>query len=743
MFSILFAIIHGLYIGGVFFKRGEEVLIDLEDSQSYIHNEVENVRTVISDFSQNIDHIVQQQAHLNQKNNEAVGINTQLTETISQLSDSFEGQKAEIAELRQSVDNIQTAPPSMQQAAPMQPAMQAPIIQQQEIQKKAEPIQSQPVPPAPKPQDVPKVQNISSEELLSEDFDENTLPGFLDEDDDASFDLKEDFFLDGMSEEFSEATHEKRDLLEQNIHNSAPNIQTADLEAEEFADVTDILHNNSPQQAREVASHAALQEEEFLDEEFMTVSEDILETSPHEETSLLEEEFADHTLSTEDSLPTSHVIFDDEEFIDDLEGGLEDALPIISEPQEHNRPVAQNPMDIDEAPLPSLRDLLPATTELAQRKGAYAPQNNDLPSLDNILAETGHKNTAAMEEENEAVDMSMQDIVTEADDEESKESVAERLDHIPVMQQKEMDGDVHAAIRALQEQAKMDIPEAQPDIQPENIVPEVAQAAVADIQAEIDASEEFLDIPDETISLEEGAAEEAFIDEYVAEVPQIPEQDMMAEPQEAPVPQQTEQAMADDVQNIVPQPVQEDIIPEPQVAPIIEQPQQNISIPAEPEADLDVTPDPTIMAVSEVPQTTVQSVPQAPNDARSRGLIFADAPPEDMVQALRYALEHNAIDTCIRAVLDPINQAVCFLEGVNYMRDEEGYYHPPTSFAHDASKLGLDKTIDQILVTRIIQTIRALSNIGKNLRIFTNISVQTLCDDSFEEELFGYGSREK
>ena len=79
-------------------------------------------------------------------------------------------------------------------------------------------------------------------------------------------------------------------------------------------------------------------------------------------------------------------------------------------------------MDIDEAPLPSLRDLLPATTELAQRKGAYAPQNNDLPSLDNILAENElHKNTAAaMEEENEAVDMSMQDIVTEADDEESR-----------------------------------------------------------------------------------------------------------------------------------------------------------------------------------------------------------------------------------------------------------------------------------------------------------------------------------
>ena len=33
--SILFAIIHGLCCGGVFFKRGEEVLIDLEDSQSY------------------------------------------------------------------------------------------------------------------------------------------------------------------------------------------------------------------------------------------------------------------------------------------------------------------------------------------------------------------------------------------------------------------------------------------------------------------------------------------------------------------------------------------------------------------------------------------------------------------------------------------------------------------------------------------------------------------------------------
>ena len=110
-------------------------------------------------------------------------------------------------------------------------------------------------------------------------------------------------------------------------------------------------------------------------------------------------------------------------------------------------------------------------------------------------------------------------------------------------------------------------------------------------------------------------------------------------------------------------------------------------------------------------------------------------PAENLSQIIRQALERNAIDTFIRPVIDSVSRETCYFEAYSYLRDVQEKHHPPKYFLPQAERDGLHTTIDRILLTRSIQIVRALQNAGKKVGVFSNISVKSVTDGDFMEEL--------
>ena len=709
-------------IGGIFFKRGEEVLLDLEDSHNFIHSEVETVRHAIGEFSQNLEYISHQQEALNQKNKEFMDVNTQMTETLSHINAGLETQKTDISVLREALKEVQNKAPALQpiNMAPLTdnvPQVPKSNILQQSSQQSA----------------VSTKTDLSSHEILNEEFDENEIPEFLGNNEEALLDLGEDFFIEGFSEEFSEETQKKHDIVAQSL-----NYQNTALEGEEFADVTDMLQSAESKNVlskevgetaheKETSAEPVFKNEEFADTtnlEHNSINESRLEEEDFlQPKDMLEEEFIStisqqqYTQEKDDVITDEQINSQEEEFLDESEYLFADTNQKNKLEQEDGKqnmvkPISDFVKDMgkEKKPLPALNDLIPEELKVPSSHTASLAKKAELPSLDQILGQQ-HNDTSIIA---------------------SEESMSLRADNIPAMHQKEMDQDVGAAIAALQEQAKMPDSNLGTSLEDNVILEQSSAPYKEELQSHYSPQQNKIpEQPEVAQPTEEVIAQDIVSSDFIASSestissPEI----TTGNPVIPPVGQSSVETFSKEQQS---EPAQQ-----------IDTITPDFSTPETPAEDIipDVVAlDQETSSVSMKPVEQESAIAssfdeQATSQELSKELVFADSPPDDMIVTLRYALEHNAIDTCIRTILDPVTQNVCYLEGVNYLRDEFDHYHPPKTFEHAASKLGLDKTIDQILVTRIIQTVRALSNVGKALRIFTNISVKTLCDETFEEEL--------
>ncbi|MEM6603424.1 MAG: EAL domain-containing protein [Pseudomonadota bacterium] len=661
---ILFSAMHGVFIGRIFFKRNEEVLLDVEDSNTHLQAEMMNMTSSLESFSTVIDSIVTQQEEVTERITDLSAHHEGLEKKITEISEKTETAISDIEKISHNQSHLQqrlhdqphsiVSPPKVAEEAIEEKNQDDFILDLEEDsdflqlnQDEEQQIQdlnsvSLSLPPqieegtaqkekaahdrvqrqieewatvdvddvSQMPAQGVKVKNVVLEKNpeTKERFAESKLPDFLGQ---AEDNLDQEDFINGLEEEFADFT---------------PQLEQKSFEDEEFTDVTDTLQKNNPDQKIKA-------NDEFKSE--------VIDR-------LLEEEFV--TDQAEDIIPKEHKIEDrtlkddlfEEEFIESeaeppkrqekpQNKSVKAPSPRISAPV---APKIADKKEKKEAALPSLSELIPKETKIKESyKNKLKPSPSALPSLDSLTSTPDKDQPVEPKPETEQVpEQPAIDAPVNAPEKSSVANLSDAIEQMPAMQQKDMDHSMQDAIEKLQ----------------------------------IEANKPQDDLPAQD----------------------LPQAEPVIEPQAEPKPE-----------------------------PVTEMP----------------PPAPPV----EAPKAEPVSPPVSKNN-----IDIATELPQDILDTVRYALENNLIETVIQPVVDSVSQNMTFLDASNYIQAQNGLYHPPIHYMQEAARADLDKTIDQILLTRAVQTVRAYDQRSRQMGIFANVSVKSITEEGFIEELLDM-AREK
>ncbi|MCP1337647.1 EAL domain-containing protein [Futiania mangrovi] len=117
------------------------------------------------------------------------------------------------------------------------------------------------------------------------------------------------------------------------------------------------------------------------------------------------------------------------------------------------------------------------------------------------------------------------------------------------------------------------------------------------------------------------------------------------------------------------------------------------------------------------------------------------APPQirlDVIDTLNWAISQNAVDLFLQPVIKVPERKVHYFEGFSRVRAPDGQYLMPDRYLKPAAESGLIGTIDNLMLSRCMQLVRAMKRAGRDIGVFCNISGNTLKDEVFFEEFLTF-----
>ena len=115
----------------------------------------------------------------------------------------------------------------------------------------------------------------------------------------------------------------------------------------------------------------------------------------------------------------------------------------------------------------------------------------------------------------------------------------------------------------------------------------------------------------------------------------------------------------------------------------------------------------------------------------AQGAAISAATSEDMLAAIRGAIEAHRVDMHLQPIVTLPHRKVRYYEALTRLRTEDGHMLPPTEFLAPAEASGLLARIDHLLLFRCVQVLRRLLLKNREIGLFCNISATTLNDSQY------------
>ena len=145
---------------------------------------------------------------------------------------------------------------------------------------------------------------------------------------------------------------------------------------------------------------------------------------------------------------------------------------------------------------------------------------------------------------------------------------------------------------------------------------------------------------------------------------------------------------------------------------------------------------PAPAAEQPAPQPTAPALRQTPASQPEQ-----KAAPQirlDVIDTLNWAIDQNAVDLFLQPIIKVPERKVHYFEGFSRVRAPDGQYVMPNRYLKPATESGLIGTIDNLLLSRCMQLVRAMKRAGRDIGVFCNISGNTLKDEVFFEEFLTF-----
>jgi cyclic-di-GMP phosphodiesterase TipF (flagellum assembly factor) len=104
---------------------------------------------------------------------------------------------------------------------------------------------------------------------------------------------------------------------------------------------------------------------------------------------------------------------------------------------------------------------------------------------------------------------------------------------------------------------------------------------------------------------------------------------------------------------------------------------------------------------------------------------------EEMMTAIRSALDANRVDLYLQPIVTLPQRKVRYYEALTRLRTEDGRMLEPPEFLEPAETSGLVCRLDHLLLFRCVQVVRRLQLKNRDVGLFCNLSATTLNDPQF------------
>ena len=141
-------------------------------------------------------------------------------------------------------------------------------------------------------------------------------------------------------------------------------------------------------------------------------------------------------------------------------------------------------------------------------------------------------------------------------------------------------------------------------------------------------------------------------------------------------------------------------------------------------------------APNTTPDTTPEKAAAVPAQA-SMAAAASNMRPEDMLDFVQDALRRDRIDLFLQPIVGLPTRQAKFYEAFSRIRADDGSFITPDRYLNVAEKEGLITPIDNLLLFRCVQIVRAQRNQSRT-GFFINISKHTLADQAFFREFIDF-----
>jgi cyclic-di-GMP phosphodiesterase TipF (flagellum assembly factor) len=111
---------------------------------------------------------------------------------------------------------------------------------------------------------------------------------------------------------------------------------------------------------------------------------------------------------------------------------------------------------------------------------------------------------------------------------------------------------------------------------------------------------------------------------------------------------------------------------------------------------------------------------------------------DELLETIRASLEENRVDLYLQPMVSLPQRKLRYYEALSRLRDAGGQVIMPDQYIQVAGQAGLMSVVDNLLLFRCVQIVRRLTQKGRDIGIFCNISGETLADKEFFPQFLDY-----
>ena len=136
---------------------------------------------------------------------------------------------------------------------------------------------------------------------------------------------------------------------------------------------------------------------------------------------------------------------------------------------------------------------------------------------------------------------------------------------------------------------------------------------------------------------------------------------------------------------------------------------------------------------------TVAAVDSAPPSTAARDMAASNALDDDAVlEAIQGALRENKVELFLQPVVSLPQRKHVFYECLSRISLGDGAFLVPQRYLQLATEQGLVSAIDNLLLFRLVQLVRAAQRDHLDIGFFCNISDATMRDVAFFQDFVGF-----